>query len=190
MTAQNRELATIRNAVLSISTIAWILLLAWPGSLTHCPVTTSGALLWTASLQMMLAMNPPGLLAAGWVLMLMAIMAPVLIPPIRHVWLQSFKHRRARSIGLFIAGYAAIWLAMGVLLVGIELAAALFAPQWYVPVAGAFSTVVWQFSPMKQRCLNRGHAHTALAAFGFAADRDALRFGVTHGIWCAGSSGR
>jgi predicted metal-binding membrane protein len=47
--------------------------------------------------------------------------------------------------------------------------------------------IVWQLSPVKQRCLNRCHAHTELAAFGVAADLDALRFGVSHGIWCAGS---
>ena len=29
------------------------------------------------------------------------------------------------------------------------------------------------------------HAHTELAAFGAAADLAALRFGITHGIWCA-----
>jgi predicted metal-binding membrane protein len=47
--------------------------------------------------------------------------------------------------------------------------------------------IVWQFSPVKQRCLNRCHAHGELAAFGPAADVDALRFGLTHGVWCVGS---
>lgn len=185
MSDQGRELARVRNTVLLIGATAWILLLAMPGSLMHCAVSTSGSL--PPSLRMLLAMNPPDSLAAGWVLMLVAMMGPVLIPSILHVWLQSFKYRRARSVGLFIAGYAAIWLAIGVVIVGIELAAALLAQQSHVLVAGAVAALVWQFSPMKQRCLNRGHGHTALAVFGFAADRDALRFGVTHGVWCVGS---
>jgi predicted metal-binding membrane protein len=45
----------------------------------------------------------------------------------------------------------------------------------------------WQCSPVKQRCLNRCHAHGELAAFGAAADVGVLRFGVTHGIWCVGA---
>jgi len=141
-----------------------------------------------ASFQMLLAMNPPASLAAGWALMLVAMMSPVLIAPIRHIRLRSFTHRRARSIVLFVAGYAAIWIALGVVLLAIELAVELFAPQSYLPAAGVvLIALVWQFSPIKQRCLNRCHAHTELAAFGAAADFDALRFGTTHGIWCAGS---
>jgi predicted metal-binding membrane protein len=42
-------------------------------------------------------------------------------------------------------------------------------------------------SPVKQRCLNRLHAHPPLAAFGTAADLAALRFGSTHALWCVGS---
>jgi len=73
-------------------------------------------------------------------------------------------------------------------LLAIELAVKLFAPQSYLPAAGVvLIALVWQFSPVKQRCLNRCHAHTELAAFGAAADFDALRFGMTHGTWCAGS---
>lgn len=120
--------------------------------------------------------------------MLVAMMSPVLIPPVRHIRLRSFTHRRARSIVLFVTGYAAIWMALGGVLLGIELAVASFAPQSYLPAAATILVaLVWQFSPIKQRCLNRCHAHRELAAFGAAADFDALRFGMTHGIWCAGS---
>jgi predicted metal-binding membrane protein len=187
MTDRDRELARVRNPVLFISAVAWILLLAGHDMLAHCPITASGAGSWRASLKMLLAMNQPGSLAAGWALMLVAMMSPVLIPPIRHIRLQSFADRRARSIGLFVAGYAAIWLLVGTLLVSVEVAGALFASPSYLALTGALVALIWQCSPAKQRCLNRGHAHTSLAAFGSAADRDALRFGITHGIWCAGS---
>ena len=142
----------------------------------------------SASFQMLLAMNEPASLAAGWALMLVAMMSPVLILPVRHIRLCSFTHRRARSIALFVTGYTAIWMALGGVLVAIDLAVSLFTPQSYLPTAGVvLIAFVWQFSPTKQRCLNRCHAHTELAAFGAEADFDALRFGMTHGIWCAGS---
>lgn len=187
MTDRDRELARVRNPVLVTSAVAWLLLLVRPGALAHCAVAISGGATWRASLQMFLAMNRPVSLAAGWVLMLVAMMTPVLIPPIRHVRLQSFSNRRVRAAALFVGGYAAIWLAASAVLLTIEVAAALFARQSYAAVAAALAALIWQFSPARQHCLNRGHAHPALAAFGPAADHDALRFGITHGIWCVGS---
>jgi hypothetical protein len=80
VTYETRELARVRNPVLLLSAIAWILLVAEPGRIStfaHCPATKAG-MSWPASRQMLLAMNPPDRLAAGWVLMLVAIMSPVL----------------------------------------------------------------------------------------------------------------
>ena len=187
MTDRDRELAQVSNPLLYMSTVAWILLLAGPGTLQHCPVAPLGTVSWRASFLMLVNMAPPASLATSWALMLVAMMSPALIPPIGHVWLQSFQHRRIRSIGLFVFGYSAIWLIVGALLLTVELAVAVFARQWYLWVAGALTALLWQLSPIKQHCLNRGRAHTPLAAFGLAADRDALGFGVRHGIWCVGS---
>src|SRR5580704_14018519 len=115
MTYGARELAWVRNPVLLIIAVTWILLLVEPGGIVaHCPVPGAGPMPLRASVQMLLAMNPPASLAASWVLMLVAMMAPVLIPPIRHIRLRSFRRRRARSILLFVAGYAAIWMAFGI----------------------------------------------------------------------------
>jgi predicted metal-binding membrane protein len=174
MTDDPRELARVRNPVLLLSAAAWIWLLVDPGGLmtqAHCAATFSG-----------------GALAAGWGLMLVAMMSPALILPIGHLRLRSFKRRRARATVLFVAGYAAIWMAVGGVLLAGVLAVRLLAPNWYLPATGVtLLAIVWQLSPVKQRCLNRGHAHTELAAFGVAADLDALRFGASHGVWCAGS---
>jgi predicted metal-binding membrane protein len=191
MTYDARELARVRNPVLLVSAVSWILLLVEPASVgmfSHCPATSSGAMPSAASFRMLLAMNSPASLAAGWALMLVAMMSPSLIPPIRHIRLRNFTHRRARSIVLFLAGYAAIWMPLGGVILATELALKLIAPQAYLPAAWVvLIALVWQFSPIKQRCLNRCHAHIELAAFGTAADFDALRFGMTHGTWCAGS---
>jgi predicted metal-binding membrane protein len=137
---------------------------------------------------MLLAMNPVSSLAAGWALMLVAMMSPTLIAPIHHVRERSFKRRRARSVTLFVVGYAAVWMAAGGVLLGAMLTSSLLMPRSYLPAVGVgIIALVWQCSPVKQRCLNRGHNHSELAAFGTAADVDALRFGATHGVWCVGS---
>ena len=140
------------------------------------------------SLGLLLAHNPPASLALGWALMLAAMMAPLLIAPVRHVRDRSFARRRVRAIGLFVAGYAAIWMAAGVILMALAMAVRLYAPESFAALGlAALVALVWQFSPLKQRCLNRGHAHPELPAFGRAADIGVLRFGLTHGVWCAGS---
>ena len=189
MTISPRERARINIPILLISAITWMMLLVNPGSimtLAHCPVTDSGASL--VSFQMLLAMNPISSMTAGWALMLVAMMSPTLITPIRHIIERSFKRRRARSVTLFVVGYAAIWMAAGGVLLAVMLMLNLLAPQSYLPAVGVgIIAFVWQCSPIKQRCLNRGHNHRELAAFGIAADLDALRFGITHGVWCVGS---
>ncbi len=186
-----RELARVRNPVLLLSAAAWIWLVVDPGGLmmqAHGPAACSRPAQLPASLPALLAMNPPGSLAAGWGLMLVAMMSPALILPIGHLRLRSFKRRRARAIALFGAGYGAIWMAVGGMQLAVTVAAGWLAPGSYLPAAGvAVLAIVWQLSPAKQRCLNRCHAHTELAAFGVAADLAALRFGASHGVWCAGS---
>jgi predicted metal-binding membrane protein len=167
MTSDAREFARLRNTLLLISAAAWAGLVFEPGGMAmhvHGP-----------------AMHH-GMSIASWALMLTAMMAPVLIPPLWHVRLRSFAARRWRSMSLFVAAYAAVWMMAGAVLLR------LFAPQSILPALGVgLIALIWQFSPMKQKCLNRCHAHTELAAFGMAADLDALRFGVRHGVWCAGS---
>jgi predicted metal-binding membrane protein len=171
MMTDAQELARVRNPVLFASAITWVLLFVDPGGAlmgAHC-----------------LAMSTRTSLAAGWVLMLVAMMAPVLIAPIGHLRLRSFSHRRARAITLFVVAYAAIWIAVGGVLLSV--ASLLASPSYLPAVSVGLIALVWQCSPIKQRCLNRCHAHRELAAFGAAADLDALRFGTTHALWCAGS---
>lgn len=189
VTPRIRERSRVDVAILLLSAATWIVLLADPGgtmTVSHCPVTDSGASL--DSLQMLLAMNPISSLAAGWAVMLVAMMAPTLITAIHHVRERSFKRRRARSVMFFVLGYAAIWMAAGGALIVAVLTLNLLAPRSYLPALGVgVIAFIWQCSPVKQRCLNRGHNHSELAAFGIAADLSALRFGITHGIWCVGS---
>jgi predicted metal-binding membrane protein len=212
-----RGYGRISVLILLVSAVAWVMLLVSPTSTmphahdlvidsgaapassqiptdnpasatphVHHSVTDSGAA--PASLPLLLAMKPLFSLLAGWALMLVAMMSPTLIAPICHIIARSFRRRHARSVTLFVIGYAAIWIAAGVVLIATMLMLKLLMPQSYWPTVGVgIVAFVWQCSPIKQRCLNRSHNHRELAEFGRAADLDALHFGITHGVWCLGS---
>lgn len=189
MTPAARERLQIRAPLLFISAVAWILFVIEPSGTALSALCSAGMLgRAPSSREMLLALNAPSSLALGWALMLAAMMAPLLIAPVRHVRDRSFAQRRARAVVLFVTAYFAVWMAAGVVLLALAFVVRLFVPGSSMPVATV--TVValaWQFSPLKQRCLNRCHAQGELAAFGLAADLDALRFGFTQGVWCIGS---
>lgn len=162
----------VRLPLLLVSAAAWIVLVVLPHDAAVC---TMPSMRWT-----------PASLFAASALMLLSMMAPLIGPPLLHVRERSFASRRWRATALFVAGYGLPWLAAG--------AALLYAASWIVakesPLLSALTVAAiaaWQCSPLKQRCLNRGHAHTELSAFGVKADLDALRFGVVHAWWCIGS---
>ena len=190
MTYEPREFGRVRNGVLLVSAIAWALLLLDSGGLAlsaHCAMP-AGAMPRDASLKTLLSMNPPMSLALGWAVMLAAMMAPILIAPICHIRLRSFRSRCTRSVILFVLAYSAVWMVLGCASFMIGLVATWLAPQSYLPAAivGVIA-LIWQAAPVKQRCLNACNAHSELAAFGVAADYSAVRFGLIHALWCAGS---
>ena len=120
--------------------------------------------------------------------MMAAMMLPTLTGPIFHVYERSFKHRRFRSVSIFVAGYNIVWIPMGIFMVAAQLVLSALVPGSYrSAIMVVILAFVWQCSPLKQLCLNRNHNHAELAAFGLAADLSALRFGITHGLWCVGS---
>jgi predicted metal-binding membrane protein len=179
----------ISLVILSISILVWILLLFNPGhimTLVHCHVSDSGPS--AASLKMLLDMNPPSSQLAGWGLMVVAMMLPKLTMPVKHIYAHSFRHSRLSLSLLFVLGYIAVWMAAGVVMIAVIFGIHLLLPNSYLPAIGlGIIAIIWQFSPTKQRCLNRGHDHSTLAAFGWASYRDALAFGVMHGVWCVGA---
>ncbi len=190
MTPAARERARVRAPLLTISAGAWTLLALAPSSMAmpvYCSAATLGTMPTLSSVGALLARNPPTSLAAGWALMLAAMMAPTLLAPVRHLRDRSFARRRLRAIVLFAVAYAGIWMAAGVTLLELAIVMPLVVPAPLTLVPAAALALIWQFSPAKQRCLNRCHAFPALAAFGMAADLDALRFGLRQGMWCVGS---
>src|SRR5436190_16283281 len=127
----DRELRRLRNGVLLVSAVAWMVLIAGvgpAGALAHCATVRSATTPKWPSLEMLLSMNPPAALAAAWFMMMVAMMAPAVVPPLQHVHARSFCNRRARSMTLFIIGYAGSWIAVGAVLTASQLTASLLAP--------------------------------------------------------------
>nr|WP_157784769.1 DUF2182 domain-containing protein [Sinorhizobium fredii] len=92
-------------------------------------------------------------IAVSWVAMLVAMMAPLLSAPLRHVSRQRLSHRRWRAIGLFLLGYTAVWLAAGVVLIPIAMTIQAAAYDFaFVPaILGCVVALIWQVTPVKQR---------------------------------------
>jgi predicted metal-binding membrane protein len=137
------------------------------------------------------ALLAPGELARAalaWVVMLIAMMLPLMTTAVRHVRDRSFPRRRVRALALFLGAYGLVWILGGALLIPTALLLRASSDDAGVALLlAALVVVAWQVSPWKQVCLNRLHAHPALPAFGAAADRGVLAFGVEHGAWCFGS---
>jgi predicted metal-binding membrane protein len=157
MTAAARERLQVRVPLLTVSGGAWLLLFF--GDAPVCSM--------------------PSMRLTGSTLMFAAMMLPLLGAPLCHVRDRSLTRRRLRAIALFAGVYAAMWIAAGVML--------LMIADRVSPLPALAVIAAWQFSPWKQRCLNRLHAHPKLSAFGLDADLDVLRFSAVHGLWCIAS---
>src|ERR1700722_1328262 len=190
MMYEAREFARVTKTVLTISVAAWILLLA-PGGITPALHHHDGhiaSMLPAMPSHLLLAVLPGTSLMMGFAVMLVAMMSPALIAPICDIRLRSFRCRRTRAVALFVITYTSSWLVLGYLTLTITAAIRIFTGRLYLPAAIVFViALLWQFSPAKQRCLNGCHRHGELAAFGAAADKDALRYGINHAAWCGGS---
>lgn len=198
MTPEARRRQRVRFPVLALTAAAWtgLLLLgmphvpagAEPGALTPSAGQPAGPAI-TAHVHGAHAQGPGGLplLVLTSALMLVAMTAPLLVPALRHVHERSLPPRRVRAAALLVCGYASAWAVawLALLVVGVGLRAALGDAG--ALLAGFLLVVVWQASPVKQRSLNRCHSRPALAAFGPAADRDALLFGLRLAGRCVGS---
>jgi len=157
MTAAARERLQVRVPLLTVSGGAWLLLFF--GDAAVCSM--------------------PSMRLTGSALMFAAMMLPLLGAPLCHVRDRSLARRRPRSVALFVGVYGVMWIAAGVVL--------LMIANRIAPLPAIVAIAAWQFSPWKQRCLNRLHAHPKLSAFGLRADLDVLRFSAVHAVWCIAS---
>ena len=184
MTAAARERARIQVPILAFTAAAWALLLVLHGTALHSQ-NASAMPAMGASPDYEPLMNAPAF-AADWLMMLLATMTPTLVMPICYVRDRSFASRRAVAILLFVAAYFIVWMAAGFIIYTLWSFAWALSPA-FTCVLVVVAILTWQFSPAKQRCLNRCHRWPQLTAVGRRAHHDALRFGTTHAVWCVAS---
>ncbi|HEY2227282.1 MAG TPA: DUF2182 domain-containing protein [Xanthobacteraceae bacterium] len=126
----------------------------------------------------------------GWMSMTLAMMPPLIVPWVRHVGFRSLRQRRHTAIAEFLAGYLAIWLATGTVLLVVFFAAdavAFGAGSRLVAIAGYGAAILWQLTPFKRRALWRCHRTVPLALESWRADLTCLSFGVGAGLDCLSS---
>jgi predicted metal-binding membrane protein len=176
--------------LLAASLAGWILLLVLDSEVpvsSLCLSSETLAAVASGAVAMAFPADPPAFLMLAWLAMLLAMMPPLLTQPIAQLRLHSLARRRKRAVALFVAGYGAVWMLAGVALMGAAVALNLLADRMGVPalMIAAAIAMVWQAAPPRQHALIRCHRAPGLSAFGGEADRDCIRFGLTHGFWCA-----
>jgi predicted metal-binding membrane protein len=121
-----------------------------------------------------------------WALMVIAMMFPLAITPVRVTAERSLWRRRHRAIAEFLAGYVLVWLVVGA--IGIWVLTTLPVVSWLgsnlSTGLGLLVAAAWQLAPAKRRALRACHRTAPLAGRGWRADRDCLAYGITSGGRC------
>lgn len=188
--APRRDRAILTGSLVALATIAWLVLWLWEGSpyghyLHHA--TDDGPLAFEAAL-----------FAAGWVLMIVAMMLPSSIPLVLTFGaLTSRRRQPGLLVGLLLSGYLAIWgsfgLAAWVADRGIH--AAVDASPWLathpqvIIATTLLAAGLWQFSPLRDRCLEACRSPLGFVMNrwrGTSARREAFAMGIAHGAFCVG----
>jgi predicted metal-binding membrane protein len=177
---------------------AWLALLLWEQSpygryLDHPRWTDAGlAAALCRALPAGDVVLPVLLYAGGWLLMIAAMMLPTALPLLR-LFDRMVQPRRdyAALMALLIAGYLAAWAGFGIaahlldaaLHAGVRQSDWLMLNGWAIGAAVLALAGLFQFSPLKYRCLDK-----CRAPFGFIAERwqgprpwrSAWRLGLDH----------
>jgi predicted metal-binding membrane protein len=132
---------------------------------------------------------PGGL--ASWFFMVLAMMLPLIIFPVRAAAFGSLWRRRNRAICVFLGGYLAVWMSTGVanLLALIVVRGIQATDSRWAVCTGFLAAAGWQMTSLKRRFFSACHMTKPLAPDGWRAHRDCLYFGVDHGIHCVGNCG-
>lgn len=141
---------------------------------------------------------PALLYAGGWVLMTAAMMLPTTLPLVMVFRRMTLKRPdRGRLLCLLLGGYGVAWLGFGLAahLLGLLLLSAARASVfltfngWVIGVVILAAAGLFQFSPLKYRCLEgcRSPFSFVMARWkGRRPVRESLRIGFAHGVFCVG----
>ncbi len=136
------------------------------------------------------------LFLATWQVMTAAMMLPSSLPMMQIFFRVSRRHEEPRlAFGLFLLGYFAVWTGFAVVALGGDAALHWLVDHWswlaarpwliggtVLVLAGAF-----QFSPLKERCLNACRDPLAFLWRHYARGPGAAWWlGIRHGLFCLG----
>jgi predicted metal-binding membrane protein len=191
-----RERHAVLVALLALAGVAWVAVV-WQGA--------PGA---TGSMRGMQPASPLDTLTMGmtapvflatWTVMMAAMMLPSAAPMILTFdAVQRSRLQQGRAnvpTWVFVAGYLAVWSAVGIVaygaaLVAADVATALPALATLAPrVGGALfiAAGLYQLTPLKQRCLSHCRTPTQFVLGSWRnGRRGAFRMGLEHGVVCLG----
>lgn len=186
ITRGERDLFTTR--LITVVGVAWLLLTIWSVSpyapylnheiLEHLPIALS-----VEYITLLL------IFVAGWILMVVAMMLPGILPLVTQFRRET---ERTRPAVLLVGGYVGIWTLFGAMAhagdVFVHEATHRFAwlgaKEWLLSAALLALAGVYQFTPFKHTCL------AACRAIGEPhGSRHPAQVGLRHGLWCVGACG-
>ncbi len=171
---------------ISLCVAAWLLLL----SSGHTASTGSQPLLAHSHHSVPVAASPNFYEAwlvdvFWWMVMIVAMMIPMVVVPIRTAAACSLWARRHRAIVGFLIGYITPWLAFGIIA---SIATFAFRIQHWNPqlvaAMGFAAAAFWQVTSLKRRSLLVCHRTYPISPNGWRADRDCWQYGWSVGSWC------
>jgi len=185
-----RDHAILAGSLGALVVLAWVSLWAWERSpyghyLHHDG--TAGPLAAQAVL-----------FAAGWFLMIVAMMLPSSLPLVM-TFSRLVGRRRQPSllVGLLLVGYLIVWTGFGLAVwIGDRgIHAVVDATPWLAEhpqlIIGTTLLVagLWQFSPLRERCLEECRSPLGFVLHrwqGISERRESLAMGLAHGAFCVG----
>src|SRR3990170_3215790 len=138
------------------------------------------------------------LFATGWVLMIVAMMLPSSVPLVMTFGALVRRRRRpAALVGLLLAGYLPVWTGFGLaawvfdrgIHAAVDALPWLAAPPELILGATLLAAGLWQFSPLRDRCLDECRSPLGFVLNrwrGVSERREALLMGIAHGVFCVG----
>jgi predicted metal-binding membrane protein len=183
---------TATHAVLALAAVAWLVAVAivaspWSSYFSHGALDHLGSHAWALAT-----------LAAGWIVMVVAMMLPTTVPLVSALAeVTADRPDRRRLLATLMLGYVLVWLAAGV-----GLHAGDLGIHWLVKHSGWLRDNTWaietgtlaiagayQLTSLKGGCLRSCRAAPAVIRRHWGGDRPgaaAMRMGLEHGAYCVG----
>jgi predicted metal-binding membrane protein len=173
--------------LLLVSLAGWMLL---PGgdhgmmAVGSCGVAPGAWLSATwARAMLSLSLSSPATLALHWLVMLLAMMAPLIAEPLANLGASVAPHRRPAAVALLLVGYGGVWTAAGLVIVPAAFLIGSAAETSRLPPLALSLSIaaLWQVMPLKRAALALCHRRPA------ASEGAGLRYGMVTALGCFGA---